>query len=98
MSSKPSLRLGPDETVAEGVLERRHAVSSLIGEPGDTLFVSGLAGSEDAVEHVAIAEKEVVQQPAESSGLFAALYCDKKDNSQHECRTNNQTAKYGGRA
>ena len=49
MSSKPSLRLGPDETVAEGVLERRHAVSSLIGDPGGTLFVSGLAGSEDDV-------------------------------------------------
>lgn len=46
---KPSLRLGPDETVAEGVPERRHAVSSLIGVPGDTLFVSDLAGSKDDV-------------------------------------------------
>jgi thiamine pyrophosphate-dependent acetolactate synthase large subunit-like protein len=49
MSSKPDLRLGPDTEVADGVLERRHAVSSLIGDPGDTLFISGLAGSKDDV-------------------------------------------------
>ena len=49
MSSKPGLRLGPDTDVADGVLERRHAVSSLIGDPGDTLFISGLAGSKDDV-------------------------------------------------
>jgi len=49
MSSKPALRLGPDQDVADGVLERRHAVSSLIGDPGDTLFISGLAGSKDDV-------------------------------------------------
>ena len=49
---KPSLRLGPDETVAEGVPERRHAVSFFIGVTGDTLFVSGLAGSKDDVLRV----------------------------------------------
>ena len=49
MSSKPGLRLGPDQEIAEGVLERRHAVSSLIGDPGEALFISGLAGSKDDV-------------------------------------------------
>ena len=52
MSSKPALRLGPDQEVGEGILERRHAVSALIGDPGDTLFISGLAGSKDDVLHV----------------------------------------------
>lgn len=52
MSSKPALRLGPDKDIAKGVLERRHAVSALVGDPGDTLFVSGLAGSKDDVLNV----------------------------------------------
>ena len=54
-----------------------------------------LSGSEDAVEHVAVSGS-AVQQPTETSGLFEASYCDVKDNSQHECRSNNETSKYGG--
>lgn len=49
MSSKPALRTGPDETVAEGVLERRHAVSTLMGDTSDMLIVTGLAGAKDDV-------------------------------------------------
>ena len=47
MPSKPALRTGPDDAVGAGVLERRDAVSALIGDPGDMLFVSGLAGAKE---------------------------------------------------
>ena len=56
MTSKPALRLGPDKDVAKGVLERRQAIKALIGDPGDTLFVTGLAGSKDDVLSVTGAE------------------------------------------
>ena len=50
MSSKPTLRTGPDEAVQEGLLERRDAVKKLIGDDNDNvLFVTGLAGSKDDV-------------------------------------------------
>ena len=49
MASKPKLRTGPDETVAAGMLERRHAVAALLGDVGDALIVTGLAGSKDDV-------------------------------------------------
>ncbi len=50
MSTKPNLRTGPDPKVTEGLLERREAVKKLIGDnPGEMLFVSGLAGSKDDV-------------------------------------------------
>ena len=31
MSSKPGLRTGPEEKVQDGMLERRHAVKTLLG-------------------------------------------------------------------
>ena len=73
MSSKPSLRLGPDQDVAEGVLERRHAVSSLIGDPGDTLFISGLAGSKDDVLSVVGADSTAAFTLSGAMGAAVAM-------------------------
>ncbi|PPR60407.1 MAG: hypothetical protein CFH10_01544 [Alphaproteobacteria bacterium MarineAlpha4_Bin2] len=73
MPSKPNLRLGPDQEVTEGVLERRHAVSSLIGDPGDTLFVSGLAGSKDDVLHVVGADSPAAFTLSGAMGAAVAM-------------------------
>ena len=73
MSSKPNLRLGPDQKVTEGVLERRYAVSSLIGDPGDTLFVSGLAGSKDDVLHVVGADSPAAFTLSGAMGAAVAM-------------------------
>ena len=73
MSSKPNLRLGPDQEVTEGVLERRYAVSSLIGDPGDTLFVSGLAGSKDDVLHVVGADSPAAFTLSGAMGAAVAM-------------------------
>jgi phosphonopyruvate decarboxylase len=73
MSSKPSLRLGPDTKVADGVLERRHAVSSLIGDPGDTLFISGLAGSKDDVLSVVGADSTAAFTLSGAMGAAVAM-------------------------
>ncbi len=48
-NTKPKLRTGPDEAVSEGVLDRRHAVAELLGDPAGTLIVTGLAGTKDDV-------------------------------------------------
>ena len=73
MSSKPGLRLGPDTKVADGVLERRHAVSSLIGDPGDTLFISGLAGSKDDVLSVVGADSTAAFTLSGAMGAAVAM-------------------------
>jgi thiamine pyrophosphate-dependent acetolactate synthase large subunit-like protein len=73
MSSKPGLRLGPDTKVAEGVLERRHSVSSLIGDPGDTLFISGLAGSKDDVLSVVGADSAAAFTLSGAMGAAVAM-------------------------
>ena len=73
MSSKPSLRLGPDTKVADGVLERRHAVSSLIGDPSDTLFISGLAGSKDDVLSVVGADSTAAFPLSGAMGAAVAM-------------------------
>ena len=73
MSSKPSLRLGPDTKVADGVLERRHAVSSLIGDPSDTLFISGLAGSKDDVLSVVGADSTAAFTLSGAMGAAVAM-------------------------
>ena len=73
MSLKPSLRLGPDETVAKGVLERRHAVSFFIGDPGGTLIVSGLVGSEDDVLRVVGADSAQAFTLSGAMGAAAAM-------------------------
>lgn len=73
MSSKPGLRLGPDQDVAEGVLERRHAVSALIGDPGDTLFISGLAGSKDDVLSVVGADSTAAFTLSGAMGAAVAM-------------------------
>ena len=71
MPSKPGLRLGPDQEIAEGVLERRHAVSSLIGDPGEALFISGLAGSKDDV--LSVVGSDSVQAFTLSGAMGAAV-------------------------
>jgi phosphonopyruvate decarboxylase len=49
MSSKPGLRTGPEDKVQDGMLERRHAVKTLLGDTSDILIVTGLAGAKDDV-------------------------------------------------
>ena len=73
MSSKPGLRLGPDTKVADGVLERRHAVASLIGDPSDTLFISGLAGSKDDVLSVVGADSTAAFTLSGAMGAAVAM-------------------------
>ncbi len=73
MLSKPGLRTGPDETVAEGKLERREAVNALIGDPGDTLFVSGLAGAKDDVLSVVGADSPAAFTLSGAMGAAVAM-------------------------
>ena len=73
MSSKPNLRLGPDQDVADGVLERRRALTELVGDPGDTLFVSGLAGSKDDVLHVVGADSPAAFTLSGAMGAAVAM-------------------------
>ena len=73
MSSKPNLRLGPDQDVADGVLDRRRAITELVGDPGDTLFVSGLAGSKDDVLHVVGADSPAAFSLSGAMGAAVAM-------------------------